>query len=49
MAPILKKYDNIHARIVELLRRASSAAARNVNAIMTAAYWEMGRRIVTSE
>ncbi len=42
-------YDNIHAGIVDLLKTARSAAARNVNSIMTAAYWEIGRRIVTLE
>jgi hypothetical protein len=30
-------------------KAARSAAARNVNSIMTAAYWEIGRRIVQSE
>ena len=42
-----ENYDNIRAGIVELLKAARSAAARNVNSIMTAAYWEIGRRIVT--
>jgi hypothetical protein len=42
-------YDNLHVGIVELLKAARSAAARNVNSIMTAAYWEIGRRIVTLE
>ena len=42
-------YDNIRTGIVELLKAARSAAARNVNSIMTAAYWEIGRRIVTVE
>jgi hypothetical protein len=36
-----KNYDNIRTGIVELLTSARSAAARNVNSIMTAAYWEM--------
>ena len=40
---------NIRTGIVELLRAARSAAARNVNSIMTATYWEIGRRIVTLE
>ncbi len=44
-----ENYDNIHSGIVELLKAARSAAARNVNSIMTAAYWEIGRRIVQSE
>jgi predicted nuclease of restriction endonuclease-like (RecB) superfamily len=42
-------YDNLHVGIVELLRAARTVAARNVNSIMTAAYWEIGRRIVTLE
>jgi predicted nuclease of restriction endonuclease-like (RecB) superfamily len=42
-------YDNIRTGIVELLKAARSAAARNVNSIMTATYWEIGRRIVTLE
>jgi predicted nuclease of restriction endonuclease-like (RecB) superfamily len=44
-----ENYDNIRAGIVELLKAARSAAARNVNSIMTAAYWEIGRRIVEQE
>jgi predicted nuclease of restriction endonuclease-like (RecB) superfamily len=46
---VSETYDNLHVGIVELLRAARSAAARNVNSIMTAAYWEIGRRIVTLE
>ena len=44
-----ENYDNIRSGIVELLKAARSAAARNVNSIMTLAYWEIGRRIVTLE
>jgi predicted nuclease of restriction endonuclease-like (RecB) superfamily len=44
-----ENYDNIRTGIVELLKEARSAAARNVNSIMTATYWEIGRRIVESE
>ena len=44
-----ENYDNIRTGIVELLKAARSAAARNVNSIMTAAYWEIGRRIVILE
>lgn len=46
---IPEDYNNIRAGIVELLNAARSSAARNVNSIMTAAYWEVGRRIVESE
>jgi predicted nuclease of restriction endonuclease-like (RecB) superfamily len=42
-------YENARAGIVELLKAARSAVVRNVNAIMTAAYWETGRRIVILE
>jgi len=46
MTVIPPNYDTIRAGIVELLKSARSAAARNVNSIMTATYWEIGRRIV---
>lgn len=39
-------YAGIHGSIVELLDAARQAAARSVNALMTASYWEIGRRIV---
>lgn len=42
-------YGDIHTGIVELLESARRAAARSVNALMTASYWEIGRRIVDSE
>lgn len=44
-----ENYDNIRSGIVELLKAARSAAARNINSIMTATYWEIGRRIVLLE
>ena len=46
MTTIPENYNNIRAGIVELLKAARSAAARNVNSIMTAVYWDIGRRIV---
>src|SRR5260370_26925086 len=49
MTTIPDNYDNIRAGIVELLKTTRSAAARNVNSIMTAAYWDIGRRIVRFE
>ena len=49
IATMPENYKNIRAGIVELLKTARSAAARNVNALMTATYWEIGRRIVQSE
>jgi predicted nuclease of restriction endonuclease-like (RecB) superfamily len=46
---ISEDYNKIRAGIVELLKTARTAAARNVNSIMTAVYWEIGRRIVETE
>ncbi|MDN7879146.1 PDDEXK nuclease domain-containing protein [Burkholderia aenigmatica] len=42
-------YAGVHSGIVELLEVARHAAARTVNALMTASYWEIGRRIVEAE
>ena len=42
-------YGDLHAGIVALLEDARRAAARNVNALMTASYWAIGRRIVEAE
>jgi len=42
-------YAGIHDGIVEVLDAARHAAARSVNALMTASYWEIGRRIVEAE
>ncbi len=42
-------YSDIHAAIVAVLSEARRTAARNVNALMTASYWEIGRRIVEAE
>jgi predicted nuclease of restriction endonuclease-like (RecB) superfamily len=42
-------YDDVLVGIVDLLASARSASARTVNAIMTATYWEIGRRIVECE
>jgi hypothetical protein len=42
-------YSGIHSDIVTLLESARRAAARSVNALMTATYWEIGRRIVEFE
>jgi predicted nuclease of restriction endonuclease-like (RecB) superfamily len=42
-------YAGIHSGIVELLDATRHAAARSVNALMTASYWEIGRRIVEAE
>ena len=42
-------YAAVHADIVALLEAARHAAARSVNVVMTASYWEIGRRIVELE
>lgn len=42
-------YSGIHEGIIELLEAARRAAARSINALMTATYWEIGRRIVEFE
>jgi hypothetical protein len=43
------EYASIRSSIVALLNAARSASARSLNALMTATYWEIGRRIVESE
>ncbi len=42
-------YAGIRSGILELLDAARHAAARSINALMTASYWEIGRRIVEAE
>jgi predicted nuclease of restriction endonuclease-like (RecB) superfamily len=42
-------YGAVHTDIVALLEAARRAAARSVNAVMTATYWSVGRRIVEFE
>lgn len=42
-------YDGLVSDLVELLAAARSASVRAVNAVMTATYWEIGRRIVEHE
>ncbi len=39
-------YVDVRSGIAEVLSVVRRAAARNVNALMTASYWEIGRRIV---
>ena len=43
------KYNEVRSEIVALLDAARNASARSVNALMTATYWEIGRRIVEFE
>ena len=42
-------YNGLLGEVVVLLETARRTAARAVNAVMTAAYWEIGRRIVEVE
>jgi predicted nuclease of restriction endonuclease-like (RecB) superfamily len=42
-------YDGLISGISELLEQARRGAARSVNSILTAAYWEIGRRSVEFE
>lgn len=42
-------YQQIHNGIVQLLDTVRTQTVRNINAIMIATYWEMGRRIVEFE
>lgn len=43
------EYAAVHGDIVALLEAAQQATARSVNALMTATYWLIGRRIVEQE
>ena len=49
LLPGAADYSGIHSDIVHLLESARRAAVRSVNALMTATYWEIGRRIVEFE
>jgi hypothetical protein len=46
---IEQDYSNIRTEIVALLHAARTASARSINALMTASYWAIGRRIVQFE
>jgi len=47
--PNLQSYNHFVFGIRQLLEQARHQAARSVNAILTATYWEIGRRIVEYE
>jgi hypothetical protein len=47
--PVARPYSALLGELTELLEQARRAAARSVNAVMTATYWEIGRRIVEFE
>ena len=42
-------YDSVLTDVVSLIESARRAAARSVNAVMTATYWAIGRNIVEEE
>jgi hypothetical protein len=44
-----KSYNPLLKNIVQLLEDARRYAARTVNAVLTATYWQIGRRIVEFE
>jgi predicted nuclease of restriction endonuclease-like (RecB) superfamily len=44
-----KAYPEFVSQLVGLLEQARRSSARSVNAVMTATYWEIGRRIVEQE
>lgn len=48
-ASALKNYDGLIVGIRELLDASRHATARVVNSLMTATYWDIGRRIVEHE
>ncbi len=45
----ISDYDRVLTEVVYLLEAARSTAARSINAVMTATYWEIGRCIVEEE
>ena len=45
----IEGYDSIVSELSDLIESARHVSARSVNAVMTASYWEIGRRIVESE
>jgi predicted nuclease of restriction endonuclease-like (RecB) superfamily len=49
VGPEIPGYDTILNGMVELLEASRRSAARAVNFVMTATYWEVGRRIVEYE
>lgn len=49
IAKIENDYNSILSDLSELLEQSRRLSARSVNAIMTATYWEIGRRIVEVE
>jgi len=46
---IIEDYDGLLSGVASLIDEARRASAQTVNAIITATYWEIGRRIVDNE
>jgi predicted nuclease of restriction endonuclease-like (RecB) superfamily len=49
LPPALADYADMRGGIVAVVQAARVAVARNINALMTASYWEIGHRIVEAE
>jgi len=49
ITPAAPEYDAVLTEVVRLVQDARRVAARSVNSVMTATYWEIGRRIVEHE
>lgn len=49
LLPQSDEYQQIHDGIIRLVDTARTETIRSINAIMTATYWEIGRRIVEFE
>jgi predicted nuclease of restriction endonuclease-like (RecB) superfamily len=49
LVPAVNTYDGLVSGLTQLLDQARSATVRTVNGILTATYWEVGRRIVEFE
>ncbi|MCX6132636.1 MAG: PDDEXK nuclease domain-containing protein [Ignavibacteriales bacterium] len=47
--PTGSQYDGLLSSVTDLLQQARRSGARAINAILTATYWEIGRRIVEFE
>ena len=45
----MAEYDAVLTEVADLLEAARRAAARSVNTVMTATYWQVGRRLVEVE
>lgn len=49
MNAVAKSYNRLLSEISVLLEQARRSAVRSINAVLTAAYWEIGKRIVVHE